>query len=99
MEAHDDARAAVLVALSPAALREVYRTLWPHPARSRYTAVTLLPRRGLAARLLSAHAAMADAWDAATPGARGGAVLAAGALGALAAAAVYARWRAWRRAE
>jgi hypothetical protein len=98
-EAQDAAREKVLAALSPAALRDVYQTLWPHPARFRYTAVTLLPQRSLLDRAVAAHAALAAAWDDSHPAARGGAVLAAGALGALAAAAAYARWRAWRRAE
>ena len=93
--AHDAARDAVLSALTPEALRDVHRTLWPHPARGRYTAVTLLPARTLTERAAAAHAAAAAAWADASAAKR---TLVAAAVGGLAAALVYTRWRAWRRA-
>ena len=96
-EVFDAARAAVLTTLTPERMRETYRTAFA-PARKRYTAVVMLPKRTLLHRALAAQTAASAAWADASPTARSSAVLVAGAAGALAVAVVYARWRAWRRA-
>lgn len=88
-EAQDAARTTVLKALSCDALQNTYQTLWP-PARARYTAVSLLPRRTMLERALHAHTALASWWRDAPTATRGAAVLTVGALGAL---LVYSRWR------
>ena len=95
-EAVDAARAAVLSTLTPERMQATYRSVFA-PARARYTAVALLPKRTLLHRALAVQAAVTAAWTDASPAARGGAVVVAGAAGALAAAVVYARWRAWRK--
>lgn len=79
----------MLTTLTPERMQATYRAAFA-PARARYTAVALLPRRTLQQRALAA-------WADASPAARGGAVVMAGATGALAVAVIYARWRAWRR--
>ena len=86
----------MLTTLTPERMQATYRTAFA-PARARYTAVALLPKRSPLQRAQALHAAATAAWADASPAARGGAVVVAGAAGALAVAVVYARWRAWRR--
>ena len=94
-EALDNARSAVLTTLTPERMRATYCTAFA-PARERYTAVALKPKRTLLQRALEAQIAASAAWADASTTARGGAVLVAGAAGVLTVAVVYARWRAWR---
>ena len=94
-EALDSARSAVLTTLSQERMRETYCAAFA-PARERYTAVALKPKRTLLQRAMAVQTAASTAWAEASTTARGGAVLVAGAAGVLTVAIVYARWR-WSR--
>ncbi len=90
-------RVAVMDALSPVTLQDIFRTLFPTPCTKRYTAVVLLPqddglKTRVASALTSAAHAAAEAWQDTPPGTRTAALL---TVGALAAALVVIRLR-WR---
>ena len=91
----DVTRGEVLATLSPELVRATYCAAFA-PARERYTAVAIKPKRSLLQRALALQVAATTAWAEASTTARGGAVLVVGAAGVLTVTIVYARWRVWR---